>query len=70
MSAATRERKLAFMREIDTFALRNAVEAAFVRNGPDWLTNEQLDEIVSHQVRRQRWTQRHNRENRKLRAAQ
>lgn len=47
---ATRERKLRFMRDFGPFALRDAVVAAFDREGADFLTDEQLDGIVAQQV--------------------
>lgn len=60
----SRTKKIRFINEFGTFALMKAVEAAFIRNGPDWLTDEQLDEIVTQQVKDRRRQQRWNRQNR------
>ncbi len=62
----SRMKKIRFVNEFGTFALMKAVEAAFIRNGPDWLTDVQLDEIVSQQVRYRRRQQRWNRQNREF----
>ena len=62
----SRTRKIRFINEFGTFALMKAVAAAFERNGPDWLTDEQLDEIVRQQVKDWRATARMNRRNREL----
>lgn len=61
----TRERKERFMRDFGSSALRDAVINAFDRDGADWLTDEQLDEIVNEAVRKWRFAQRLNRENRR-----
>lgn len=66
---ATRERKIAFMHEFGRNALINAVKEAFYRNGPDWLTDEQLDEIVRERIAAWRAAKRIDRENQRRRAA-
>lgn len=61
---ATRERKLQFMRDGGSIRLRSAVMAAFDREGPDFLTDEQLDRIVQREVEDWRDTQHMNMRNR------
>lgn len=68
---ATRERKIEFMESFGgRYTLTEAVTESFRRNGPDWLTDEQLDEIVRARIADWRFTERLNRENRGRRAAQ
>lgn len=69
MPVTTRTKRIRFINEFGTFALMKAVAAAFERNGPDWLTDEQLEEIVSEQVRQWRSQARRNRMNRQRIAA-
>lgn len=64
----SRDKKIRFVNEFGPFALMKAVEAAFRRSGPDWLTDEQLDEIVSQQVADWRSTRRRNRQSREQHA--
>jgi hypothetical protein len=66
---SSRERKERFMRDFGSCALRQAVVAAFDRLGADWLTDEQLDDIVRRQVDDWRLTQRLNLRNRALATA-
>lgn len=66
MRKATRERKIQFMRDFSSSALLEAAVKAFRHHGPDWLTDEQLDEIVSQQVSEWRDTQRMNLRNRQI----
>ena len=63
---SARERKIRFMADFGGSALRAAVAAAFDRNGPAWLTDDQLNEIVSQAVSDWRFTQRLHRENRAI----
>lgn len=65
----SRDKKIRFVNEFGTHALMKAVAAAFERNGPDWLTDEQLAEITSEQVRQWRRTRRMERQNRQRRVA-
>lgn len=46
----SRSKKIRFVNEFGPYALMKAVEAAFLRHGPDWLTDEQLDEITKQQI--------------------
>jgi len=48
--APSRQRQIAFVANGGYGSMARAVAEAFERNGPDWLTNEQLAEIVSHEV--------------------
>lgn len=48
--APSRQRQIAFVTNGGYGSMARAVADAFERNGPDWLTNEQLAEIVSHEV--------------------
>ena len=63
---STRERKIRFIQGFGAYALHRAVEQAFRQNGPDWLTDEQLDEIVHAQVADYRATQHRNMRNRAI----
>jgi hypothetical protein len=63
---ATRERKLKFMADYGLVALRQAVMEMFAQHGSDWLTNEQIDDITSYQIRVCRQAQRMNRSNREI----
>jgi len=63
---ASRTKRIRFINEAGPFAMRKAVEAAITRNGPDWLTDEQLAEIVSEQVLQYRRQARNNRKNREF----
>lgn len=70
MAAATREKKLAFIKSFGRYALITAITEAAYRNGLDYfLTDEQLDEITTEQVRDARRSAKINRENRKRSAA-
>jgi hypothetical protein len=60
----TRARKLKFIR--DRGRLLDAIASAFLRNGPDWLTEDQLNEIVFDEIERQRSAQKRNRKNRRV----
>lgn len=71
MTAATRERKIKFFEGFGGNALEKAIMAAVYRHGAEhFLTDEQLDEITSEQVRDWRATQKRNRENRRVYAKQ
>lgn len=59
---STRERKLRFLRDGGEYVLRDAVMSAFIRHGPDWLTDEQLADMVRENVRDWRSRARRNRE--------
>ena len=63
MTTATRERKLQFI--LDRGSLLQAIEQAYFRKGRDFLTEDQLNEIVSHEIESQRSAQRRNRQNRR-----
>lgn len=70
MSAATREKKIAFIKSFGFRALETAISEAVCRFGAEnFLTDEQLDEITTEQVRDARRSAKINRENRKRRAA-
>lgn len=59
MTAATREKKLAFIRSFGPKALETCIMEAVYRNGAEhFLTDEQLDEITSEQVANARSTNR------------
>jgi hypothetical protein len=64
--SATRERKLKFMADYGLVALRQAVMEMLAQHGSDWLTDEQIDDITSYQIRVCRQVQRMNRQNRKM----
>ncbi|WP_029073543.1 hypothetical protein [Kaistia adipata] len=64
--AASRKRQVEFMRSFGDSALTDAVAAMIRRHGPDWLTDEQLSEVVSKQVADARWTARNTRRNRRI----
>ena len=67
--SATRERKIAFIKSFGRGSLETAIMSAVSRIGAEnFLTVEQLDEITSEQVRRARFAQKINLENRKRRA--
>lgn len=68
--SATRERKIAFIKSFGRGSLEAAIMSAVSRIGAEnFLTDDQLDEITSEQVRGARFAQKLNRENRKRRAA-
>lgn len=70
MAAATRKKKLAFIRSFGPRALEQAIMAAVVRHGAEiFLTDDQLDEITSDQVASARSMSRHVIRNRKAREA-
>lgn len=48
--APSRQRQIAFVANGGYGSMARAVADAFERNGPDWLTDDQLAEIVSHEV--------------------
>jgi hypothetical protein len=62
----TRERKIKFINSFGHNAMRTAVTEAYCRNGVDWLTDEQLDEIVRDQISNWKFTKRLNRRNREI----
>ncbi|WEK50354.1 MAG: hypothetical protein P0Y66_22375 [Candidatus Kaistia colombiensis] len=64
--AASRKRQVEFMRSFGDGALMDAVAAMIRRHGPNWLTDEQIAEVVSQQVSDARWTARNTRRNRRL----
>ena len=60
MTAATREKKLKFLRSFGRNALETAIMGAVHRYGAEhFLTDEQLDEITSEQVANARRTNQH-----------
>lgn len=63
---ASRTKRVRFINEAGPFAMRKAVEAMIARHGPDFLTDEQLAEIVSEQVLQYRRQARNNRRNREF----
>lgn len=66
MTAASREKKLAFIRSFGLRAIEQSIIAAVHRQGAEhFLTDEQLDEITTDQVHRARQSAKLNRENRK-----
>lgn len=64
--AASRKRQVEFMRSFGDTALIDAVAAMIRRYGPDWVSDEQLYEVVAQQVSDARWTARNTRRNRRL----
>lgn len=64
---ADRESQLKFMRSYGFDTLHKAVIAAFDRQGADFLTDEQLSNLVSEHVGKERFTARLHRQNRKIR---
>ena len=62
---ATRERKLKFIDEFGKLTMLTLLEHAFIRRGPDWLTDEQIDDLVRYQIMDYRAAQRRNRQNRR-----
>lgn len=69
MAKASRESQLKFMRSYGFDTLRKAMIAAFDRQGADFLTDEQLSNLVSEHVRKERFTAQLHRTNRKIRKA-
>lgn len=68
--SATRDKKIAFIKSFGYRALETAISEAVYRLGAEnFLTDDQLDEITTEQVRDARRSQKINRENRKRRAA-
>lgn len=60
----SRTKKIRFVNEAGPYAMLKAVEAMFFAHGPDWLTDEQLDQITAYHLE-QWWSQRRrHRENR------
>lgn len=69
MMAASRKRQVEFMRSFGgDAALIDAVAAMIRRYGPDWLTDQQLTEVVAQQVSDARWSARNTRRNRRIAA--
>jgi hypothetical protein len=62
---ATRERKLKFLKD-GNLSLHVGVTEMLSKLGDDWLTDDQLDDIVRYQIDIHKNTQRRNRENRKI----
>lgn len=68
--SATRDKKIAFIKSFGAGSLELAITRAVSRIGAEnFLTDDQLDEITSEQVRGARFANKLNRENRKRRAA-
>lgn len=64
--SATRDKKIAFIKSFGYRALETAISEAVYRLGAEnFLTDDQLDEITTEQVRDARRSQKINRENRK-----
>jgi len=67
---STRERKIEFIKSFGYRALETAISEAVYRFGAEnFLTDDQLDEITTEQVRQARFSAKLNRENRKRLAA-
>jgi len=64
--AASRKRQVEFMRSFGDDALIDAVVQMIRQYGADWITDQQLSEVVSKQVADARWTARNTRRNRRL----
>jgi hypothetical protein len=62
----TRERKIRFL-ECGYKSIRQAVYEMLFVKGPDWLTDEQIDDLTSKCVSDWRFTQHFNMRNRKRR---
>lgn len=64
--SATRDKKIAFIKSFGRRALETAISEAVCRLGAEnFLTDDQLDEITTEQVRGARFANKLNRENRK-----
>jgi len=57
MTEATRERKLRYFTDYDRSALEDAVARYLAENGPDFLADWLIDDLVSIEVRRRRASQ-------------
>jgi hypothetical protein len=69
--STTRQRKLKFLKDMRGFyGLQDAVQDAIREHGQHWLTDEQLQDLVSMEARRTRSNQHFNMRNRARRAAQ
>jgi len=66
--AASRKRQVEFMRSFGDTALIDAVAAMIRRYGPEWLTDQQMSEVVAQQVSDARWSARNTRRNRRIAA--
>lgn len=67
----TRIRKVKFLRDMrGMYGLQDAVQAAIREHGQHWLTDEQLQDLVSMEARRARSNQHFNMRNRARRVAQ
>lgn len=69
MSSTTRERQLKFIEGFGREALRIGVTEALVCFGPDWLTDEQVTDIVRDKIDDWRATSRRNIRNRAIQKA-
>lgn len=65
---ATRERKLKFLKD-GGLDLRNGVAEMISLHGADWLTDDQIIDIVRDQIDNWKRTQRMNRQNREIASA-
>lgn len=64
-----RARKIKFIRDMrGRYGLEHAVDAAIREHGPSWLTDEQLEDLASTEVRRVRNYQHFQMSNRRRRA--
>lgn len=69
--ASTRKRKITYIKSnVGMSEARFVVARLFDKHGFDWLSDEQLQQIVSESVSLQRLRQRMNRRNRSIYAAQ
>jgi hypothetical protein len=66
---ATRERQERFMESFGRAETVNQVALLLRRHGPSWLTDEQMDQIVSNAIREFRFVTRIRRRNRRHRSA-
>lgn len=66
MMATSRKRQVEFMRSFGDTALIDAVAAMIRRYGANWLSDEQLSEVVAQQVSDARWSARNTRRNRRI----
>ena len=66
--SATRERKLKFLKD-GNLSLRVGVTDMIAEHGPDWFTDEQIEDLVRYLIHIQKTMQRRNRQNREIASA-
>lgn len=69
MSESTRERKIKFIEDFGRDSLRVGVTEALAQFGTDWLTDEQITDIVRNKIDDWRYASRRNVRNRAIQAA-